>query len=249
MKRRLFVQFCIFLLVLFCSTLLLVSAATIKGSIYNDKLNLEKDVLVEINSTPPQKLLAKSGGYEFNLPLGKYTLTARKGLIDVSEEVNLIEDGLFVVDLFLLPDFSAEEELWAGISETVVDGSLLESAPRTEWWRYALIILILGFLGWRYAKMRRKYGPLSLFRKKMKVENAKTPEQHKEEIAKEPGYLEEVLQVIKKHDGRITQKQLRNEMLHLSEAKISLILTELEHKQQIEKVKKGRGNVILLKIS
>ena len=36
-------------------------------------------------------------------------------------------------------------------------------------------------------------------------------------------------------------------MLDLSEAKISLILTELEHKGQIEKVKKGRGNVIILK--
>ncbi len=36
-------------------------------------------------------------------------------------------------------------------------------------------------------------------------------------------------------------------MLDLSEAKISLILTELEHKGKVEKIKKGRGNVILLK--
>ena len=36
-------------------------------------------------------------------------------------------------------------------------------------------------------------------------------------------------------------------MLDISESKVSLILTELEHKGKIERVKKGRGNVILLK--
>jgi len=42
---------------------------------------------------------------------------------------------------------------------------------------------------------------------------------------------------------------LRKEMLYLSEAKISLILTELEHKGKIEKIKKGRGNVIVVRNS
>src|SRR3989344_6520001 len=95
--------------------------------------------------------------------------------------------------------------------------------------------------------MRRKYGSLPSLRRKMKAEHAKTLEQHKQEIAQEPGYLDEVLLTIQKHDGRISQKQLRNEMLHLSEAKISLILTELEHKGKIEKIKKGRGNVIVVR--
>jgi uncharacterized membrane protein len=36
-------------------------------------------------------------------------------------------------------------------------------------------------------------------------------------------------------------------MLPLSEAKISLIVTELEHTNKVVKVKKGRGNVILVK--
>lgn len=239
--------FLVFLLTWLCFSLPLVSAATIKGFIYNDKLDLEKDVLIEVNSTPAQKLLSKDGSYEFSLPLGTYLLSARKGLTDVSESLELVKEGTFTVDLFLLPEVNTEEELWKAVSEPVVDESLLESSAKTEWWRYFLIILILALLGWRYVRMRRKYGPLSLFRRQMKIENAKTIEQHKEEIAKEPGYLEEALEVIKKHDGRITQKKLRSEMLHLSEAKISLILTELEHKQKVEKIKKGRGNVIILK--
>ena len=68
-----------------------------------------------------------------------------------------------------------------------------------------------------------------------------------EEEDEEPDYLNQTLEIIKKNEGRITQKKLRKEMMHLSEGKVSLILTELEHKGQIEKVKKGRGNVILLK--
>ncbi len=68
-----------------------------------------------------------------------------------------------------------------------------------------------------------------------------------EEEDEEPDYLNNTLDIIKKNEGRITQKKLRKEMMHLSEGKVSLILTELEHKGLIEKVKRGRGNVILLK--
>jgi len=63
----------------------------------------------------------------------------------------------------------------------------------------------------------------------------------------EPGYIDRAIKIIKDNDGRITQKQLRKEMMDLSESKVSLILTELEHKGKVEKVKRGRGNVILLK--
>ncbi|MBU1112080.1 MAG: hypothetical protein ABIG93_02835 [archaeon] len=62
-----------------------------------------------------------------------------------------------------------------------------------------------------------------------------------------PGYIKRALDVIKTNDGRITQKELRKEMMDISESKVSLIITELEHKGKIEKVKRGRGNIILLK--
>jgi len=62
-----------------------------------------------------------------------------------------------------------------------------------------------------------------------------------------PGYIKRALDIIKANDGRISQKELRKEMMDLSESKVSLIITELEHKGKIEKVKRGRGNIILLK--
>jgi uncharacterized membrane protein len=57
---------------------------------------------------------------------------------------------------------------------------------------------------------------------------------------------ERVLEIIKKHGGRTTQKDIRKE-LPLSEGKISLMITELEHQGKIEKIKKGRGNIIIMK--
>ena len=62
----------------------------------------------------------------------------------------------------------------------------------------------------------------------------------------EDSELNDVLDFIKKQKGRVTQKEIRKALL-LSEAKASLILTELEHKNIIERIKKGRGNVIILK--
>ena len=58
--------------------------------------------------------------------------------------------------------------------------------------------------------------------------------------------LEKVLKVIRSHGGRTTQKEIRKE-IPLSEGKISLIITELEHMKIIKKIKKGRGNIIVLK--
>ncbi|MDP2750920.1 MAG: winged helix-turn-helix transcriptional regulator [Nanoarchaeota archaeon] len=57
--------------------------------------------------------------------------------------------------------------------------------------------------------------------------------------------LEKILEILKKNDGRATQKEIRKE-IPLSEAKISLMITDLEAKGKIRKIKKGRGNIIIL---
>jgi len=222
-----------------------VSAATLKGTIYNEELVIENNVLVEINTVPIQKYLAAEGSYSFELPQGKYTLTARKGFEIVSEEIEIIAEGEYVFDLFLLPDFVDEDELWQDTEEQLFTEDELATKNRT--WAYIVAGLIFLLALWRIYRARKKYGSLWKFRKHHQMEAKKTIEQHQEELAQEPGYLDEVIEVIKKHDGRISQLELRREMLHLSEAKISLIVTELEHKGKIEKVKKGRGNVIILK--
>jgi uncharacterized membrane protein len=57
--------------------------------------------------------------------------------------------------------------------------------------------------------------------------------------------LEPLIQFIREHDGRIVQANIVKHFPQ-SEAKISLMLTELESLGKIKKIKKGRGNVIIL---
>ena len=58
--------------------------------------------------------------------------------------------------------------------------------------------------------------------------------------------LEHIIKIIKEEGSRVTQKDIRKK-IPLSEAKISLMIAELEHKGIIEKIKKGRGNIIILR--
>ncbi|HLD00999.1 MAG TPA: hypothetical protein VJC39_04595 [Candidatus Nanoarchaeia archaeon] len=225
----------------------LAIASTLQGSIYNSQLELEIDVVVEIDTLPAQKFLSKDGAYTFELPLGKYTLTAWKGFTQIKEEIEIVKEGTFVLDLFLVEDFSAENELWTGTTEEIGEVEELLSEKKYSAWRYAVGGLIVILLIWRIIYYRKKYGSLRKFIKKSKEEQSKTPEQHREDLANEPGYIDRALKIITDHDGRINQKELRKEMLPLSESKVSLIITELEYRGKVEKVKKGRGNVILLK--
>jgi uncharacterized membrane protein len=60
-----------------------------------------------------------------------------------------------------------------------------------------------------------------------------------------PEDCRQVLAIIEKNDGRITQLDLRK-MLPYSEAKVSLIVSDLESRGLVKKIKKGRGNVLIL---
>jgi uncharacterized membrane protein len=59
-------------------------------------------------------------------------------------------------------------------------------------------------------------------------------------------YALEVLEILKKSGNRLTQKELRDKM-PIGEAKVSLIVAELEELGYVKKIKQGRGNIIVLK--
>jgi len=56
--------------------------------------------------------------------------------------------------------------------------------------------------------------------------------------------LQDILSFIDKEGGRTTQKDIRKNFPQ-SEAKISLMIAELEEKGLIKRIKKGRGNIII----
>ncbi len=57
--------------------------------------------------------------------------------------------------------------------------------------------------------------------------------------------LQEVLDVIKKQGGQITQKDLRSRLKY-SEVKVCLMLANLEKRKRIKKFKRGRENIVVL---
>lgn len=228
-------------------------AATLKGSIYNSNLDLEKDVLVEIDSAPTQKVLSKDGNYEFKLSPGKYQLKAMKGSTSVTENVEIVKDGEYTLDLFMISDLEDESDLWNEADEELVIDVLDEGS---SFWKYAFLVLIglIVAVGVYFflvgGKKSEKNETLGQILAEIKSEPPTFPESKTEPVVEEipeTTDLDRALEIIKKHDGRIYQTELRKEMIDLSEAKVSLILTELEHKNLVEKIKKGRGNVVLLK--
>ncbi|MGA9142096.1 MAG: hypothetical protein WBZ29_17865 [Methanocella sp.] len=60
-----------------------------------------------------------------------------------------------------------------------------------------------------------------------------------------PQDCREVLAIMEKNGGRITQLDLRK-ALPYSEAKVSLIVSDLESRGLVKKIKKGRGNVLIM---
>ena len=131
---------------------------------------------------------------------------------------------------------------------------------------FAIIIIILIAYGYiRFFKTAKKSEKMEKSAKLEKIERSEISEKsdhnNHDIINKKPSIkvdskplseelgmqkdIDLVISIIKKHQGRINQLDLRDE-LPFSEAKVSLIIKELEHKGILEKIKKGRGNILVL---
>ena len=222
--KALFTLFISWLLVLVL-TVSFVSAATIHGTVYDFSLNKINKAIVEINTQPQQKEITNNADYEFTVGKGNYTIVARTindELIAI-ENITITEEGNYTIDLIGFTDLE-EELLIANGTEPTNETLESESNSNTTsiiFW----IILLLLIIGLGFYKLRNR---------------------SKEETTDESDLADKVLEFIKKQEGRTTQKELRKQF-PFSEAKISLVLTELESKNKIEKIKKGRSNVIILK--
>ncbi|MBN2112295.1 hypothetical protein JW707_04310 [Candidatus Woesearchaeota archaeon] len=208
------------------------NAAQIYGTIYDLGLNEAKDVLVEINTKPKQQYVAKNGTYSFSVPLGDYVLSAKRYseaiLVSTDEEnVSIKSEGDYVLDLILFPSLEEEEQLLSE-SDIDIETGLVPEETNPLAVAAVLIAIVALFL---ILRMRGKI--IGIRRKEIEKEEAGYDE------------IKKVVDFIKKEGGRTTQKDIRKHFPQ-SEAKISLILTELEDREVIRKIKKGRGNVIIL---
>lgn len=213
-------------------------AATIHGTVYNLDLDKQENTIVTVDSAPMQTYVAKDGTYSFDLAPSDYNIEAKyyennELISKTTESISIKEEGDYVVDLILFPSFAEEEELLSETDIEVIDP--LEEIKYTNYILIGVIAVIAVGLGifvyFKYKKL--------LTRIKKDIEDTISS---KEVVAES----QKVLDFIKQEGGRITQKGIRMKFPS-SEAKISLIISELEEKGLIKKLKKGRGNIIVLK--
>ncbi|WP_445475478.1 DUF7343 domain-containing protein [Methanococcoides methylutens] len=226
------------------------SSATVHGATYEwNTFEPLENTIIEINSTPSQSVVAKYGTYSFDLNPGSYTITAKyyqnDTLIYLAEEdIVISDDGSYVIDLLLYPAYSegliTEEDL-AEIAPVEESSIASEKNNQSSISTYSIvaIVIALAMIG-AYSFMHQKKGTDHVT---YQSEVVAEPEEEKEEF---PSDLQEVLDIIMANGGRITQKDLRSKIKY-SEGKVSLMLSELEAKGYVEKFRKGRGNVIILK--
>lgn len=198
-----------------------ISAATIYGVIYDSDIEIVNGVIVTISTIPEQTAVASDGSYIFNLNPGNYTIKfeyfENNELVYFSEEeISIIEDGDYLMDMILLPYLNGD-----------LDEDNFEFVNPYEEINVSWIIIFVIALGALYFVWKI----------------LKKPKEKKTSL--EEDEIEKVVEFIKKEGGRTTQKDIRKNLL-LSEAKASLILTELEHDKKIRRIKKGRGNIITL---
>lgn len=204
------------------------SAAVIHGTIYNLNLDKQSNARVSINTLPEQFYISKNGTYTFNVPSGDYEIKAeyyKDTILESSAEENISikTDGIFIVDLILFPNYEEENELLR--EDIVIEDSFDEET--NYYFIIAVIALAVIFTAYYFYKRKKK----------------KPDKEEKKEVPHSD--LNQILKIIKAEGGRTTQKEIRKK-IPLSEAKISLMIAQLEHEGKIKKIKKGRGNIILL---
>ncbi len=209
----------LFLTVLFAAT---VQAAVIQGIVYDTTLDSQRNVFIEIDTIPHQKIISKDGAYRLEVPQGNYTVTAKYFeddiLVSSAEGYLEIKDsGNYVFDLILLPVI---EEDGSDFSSDIS----LDKRGSFRLFGVLLVFIIIFFVLIIFIFLKRKRA-----KKEPLLEND----------------LEKVVQILEHKGKRATQKEIRKE-LGLSEAKVSLMVTDLESRGIIRKVKRGRGNLIIL---
>jgi uncharacterized membrane protein len=250
----------------------IASAATLHGKVYDLELNELNNVVVEVSSEPNQRYVSKDGAYSFSLNPGEYEITADYNPDNVhhyttTDNISIKKDGDYVYDLFLMPDLEMGESLLddteidieTGMEDKVTQTSVLATV--------ILAIIVLIVLYFIFGKRKKKQQKREIEeadkaekqakqlleketrddKKPKKAEKqAERPAKHEKNVQEYDEDLQKMIDAIRKEGGRTTQKDIRKQ-IPLSEAKISLMISELEHKGVVEKVKKGRGNIIILK--
>ncbi|OIO64763.1 hypothetical protein COY28_01155 [Candidatus Woesearchaeota archaeon CG_4_10_14_0_2_um_filter_57_5] len=154
------------------------SAAVVKGSVFTPGMERAVAILT-LNTTPMQRLVTDDGNYEFYAPQGDYLLVARSNDGTDSQMVRIDNDGVFHIDLILLPDLEDMESL--PVWNLQFDEPPALPRPWAAVGLAAAILLVA--IAWA-----------------LRPKKLQDPEK---------GLPGEILSQLDKHGGRATQKELR----------------------------------------
>ena len=198
--------------------------ARIEGAVYDLGLDRLDGVIVTVDTVPRQTMVSTDGRYAFEVPPGRYTVNATqvkdgRPFLHTSQAIEVSAEGTFVVDLILFEEVDFEEDL---VPTQGFDPDLPESGVRRS--PKVVVPLVSLFLAGMAALV-------VLLRRRKK---AHAP----------AGSTDEQIEAFIRAEGRTTQKEIYKRFPY-SEAKISLLLTDLESQGKVQKIKKGRTNVIV----
>ncbi len=241
----------LFIFLILCSSP--VFPASISGSAhYWDTLEPASQMVFSINTTPVQTIVSLEGAYSFTVGPGTYAVSAKKmekGQVSFedSSEITVLSDvGEYRIDFILFPsdDYFSEELDFSGENEGLVELPK-EGAPENS--SLAIIpALLAGAFLIAFIANRKNSQAFSKGATKRSPKGKQTKKRLPRESPKgTPKEAEEILRIIREAGGRMSQRDLRK-ALPYSEAKASLIVSELDARGIVKKYKRGRTNLLVL---
>lgn len=200
-------------------------SAFVYGSIYGHDLEKINKTAIKIQGKFSYQVVTENANYSIFLPEGEYRISASSfdgygNLKFYVEEKAMVGKQDQRVDLVLKPVNDT--------GDTILIGGLVFVIA------IAAVFLYLHFSSKQHGQ---------------DIADAEQPMQAKVYKLRPQGaiYLDEdakkVLEVLGSFENRATQKELK-EVLKFSDAKLSLILTELEQLGHVKKFKRGRANIV-----
>ena len=225
----------------------LASAASIHGIVYDADLEPVDGAVVQVDTAPIQRVVARNGSYSFEVPPGNYTLSATYSAgerhYSTQENLSVQSEGEFTLDLVFLSFAPPEEIEVEQLPEDLPQTGFTPSPSQNSVFDALLFVLVSAFVFLAIA-----FALLKTMRASRLEKPARRPQ--KKTAAVPPVVVtpsqRQLLEQLEKAGGRTTQKELRRLLPNASEAGVSMDLTELEDAGIIKKIKKGRGNIIKL---
>lgn len=222
-----------------------VFATTIYGDIYDgDTLDQLQDVLITItdenDNVVVQKMFEES--YSLDVGEGNYTLRAyhfRNGSLALySERAFEAKTDDVGIDLVLIPyELQALVPGFTAPPIPAETAGMDGGAAPIPFLEAGLVLLGVAALAAIYLLYPKKKTD-----KKERADSLATEVENPTEL---DGDCKAVMKILGENEGRMVQKELRD-ILKWSEAKMSLVVSELEMDGHVRKIRKGRENIIKL---